>query len=1517
MSIEKLISPFIESQFPQFYQEEGPQFIEFVKAYYSWLESQGEILHEARSLLEYRDIDTTLQNFMVYFKNKYINSIPENILADKSLLIKYILDLYRSKGSDRSYALLFKILFNEDIEIYTPGKDVFKLSDGDWVVPKYIELTDCPYFVNMIGHKIYSSSNFASAVVDNYFVKFVNNKYINVLILNDIKGNFTYGEKILCEAVPEITIDNGPIIIGSLSSIGVTDGGLNYNVGDLVNVNNSGVGGVARVVSTTDRNGQVQFTLLDGGSGFSLDAIVNVVGETREIDSITLDSFVHVDVAKTEGIFGLYENIYFSNNLIANNKISGAVLSTTSNVVTGNSTFSIPVMAGDLVYFESNNQVSTPSTTKVNTTTNKINITNHGYSTGDKIYYLSLGSPAIQYLADTGTVDLIDDEPYYVIKFDNNYIYLALTKDDAIIGATETPIGLTKALNLTGAGNPYQIFKNTVLNANVIVGTVYDKENDHSFILTEKPSWSSANATSGIVTGSGVIRNFDYVTGNVVISNSSVSKVITDIGPPEVSILPIDYLTSDHKIIASTSQASTVISTSDDVRYVITVKPQAVKNSANKIVSYKGHMLENRDTVRLDYIQGVENLNIQDYSYYVKVVNTYAFELFTDRDLDANTSTNYYTDELKKANYQVPVIDNPYLYYIPNSGYTYQNPGGVGATFKIGSLVNKEIYRLNTDHIEDYVNERMESDARVGGGWDIHLSDVVGTFSSGDILVIDEVPVKRFDAGITTTETLMANGEFMFGTGIGDQSHPELTVVNTDESYIETISKNPSLVDTGVNNPSISGPRPKIALTDLIVDDVIYILNHSYVTGDPTYYRSNGGDPIRISEVGYNTDEDGYLLDNQVYYVNVIDVNHFKLALNKDNAIWGITYNITETGNDAQTFRRENLTRCDIAVAPGGFVGNSLTSLGNEFSAGSSYHVDAIMDDEVISLSGGECTSVIANIVQLQQIEVSPPVVGYPIFGGDLKSIGHRFVQYNPMATGHTSTFWGGESNGNESGVNLALGNPCLLYLPAFSIPPINTPISFQVYNNEEYPQPTLPYGMTAGQTYYSKFVDDEDEIYFENKIHFAPTPFIPVDPADVNLIDNKIYVENHGFVTGDSLYYVSKSEADQVVTSKITYNDGTEHELEDEKGSQLSPLVDPPYGIIRLNDNEFQIALTPALALAETPLILSGAGNIHQSIRKSHLIGCGVEFAPEGTTGAYEYPPYDGADPNHPVGTKYEIYFDKAQGTVIKTDRLTHYDFPKITVAPYDDRENLDTYISDALTYVDKEVGDIARLSNINSGEGYANDPKVVVIEPLIYELREVGKNGGYKGFNANVVAKAGYAGGIATAIEIVDSGYGYERDQQVALTNENNPYGIIGTTVIDLAGKSKGYWKSNQGFLSDQIYLQDSYFYQKFSYEIIASRMLNTYETYVKDLVHPSGMKLFGRFINKNELEQENAEVVYITLNKNVITDEAPPVVKYGILTDDNTKENVDETTFTSDQKLKPYPPSSLNDNGGGSEA
>ena len=68
----------------------------------------------------------------------------------------------------------------------------------------------------------------------------------------------------------------------------------------------------------------------------------------------------------------------------------------------------------------------------------------------------------------------------------------------------------------------------------------------------------------------------------------------------------------------------------------------------------------------------------------------------------------------------------------------------------------------------------------------------------------------------------------------------------------------------------------------------------------------------------------------------------------------------------------------------------------------------------------------------------------------------------------------------------------------------------------------------------------------------------------------------NHGFITGDAIYYVSKSERDQV-TDNITYTltpGGQEFELDDEKGSALAFISDPSYGVIRLDDDYFQIAL-------------------------------------------------------------------------------------------------------------------------------------------------------------------------------------------------------------------------------------------------------------------------------------------------------------------------------------------------------
>lgn len=276
-AIEKFVSPFIPQQFPAFYKEEGPNFIAFVKAYYEWMESANQALQRSRSLLEYADIDTTEQEFLKYFRNTYLHSLPESIIADKRLLVKHILDLYRAKGTPRAYELLFRLIFNEDIELYVPSNFIFKPSNGEWTVPRYIEVSDNDYLEKLIGKQIYNSSRNATAVVESVNQKVVNKRLFHVLTLSSIKGRFKFGEKILCASVPEITLDNAPNVLGSLTAIAIENGGLGFTAGDIVDVTGDGVDAKARIAAVRDENGKVNFRLESGGSGYSLDGTVITV----------------------------------------------------------------------------------------------------------------------------------------------------------------------------------------------------------------------------------------------------------------------------------------------------------------------------------------------------------------------------------------------------------------------------------------------------------------------------------------------------------------------------------------------------------------------------------------------------------------------------------------------------------------------------------------------------------------------------------------------------------------------------------------------------------------------------------------------------------------------------------------------------------------------------------------------------------------------------------------------------------------------------------------------------------------------------------------------------------------------------------------------------------------------------------------------------------------------------------------------------------------------------------------
>jgi hypothetical protein len=297
--IEKTISNFVESQFPQFYLTEGPNFVLFVKAYYEWMETEGQAIRQARTLMDYRDIDNTLDDFLIHFQQKYLYGIPFEVIINPRYLLKHILDVYRSKGTIQCYKLLFKLIYNQDIDVYLPGSDILKPSDNKWNQPTYVEVTDTPALANYIGKSVVGLSSNTTAIIESYGKEPVNYSIISSLYLSNIQpqgGAFVIGEKIVIDGQQSnsVAILNAPTVIGSMDSVSIISGGQNFNLGDILKVVHKepttnkvvskGVNGVVKVTSVSKivANGALIFDLSSSGFGYANNPLVFVYKGTND-----------------------------------------------------------------------------------------------------------------------------------------------------------------------------------------------------------------------------------------------------------------------------------------------------------------------------------------------------------------------------------------------------------------------------------------------------------------------------------------------------------------------------------------------------------------------------------------------------------------------------------------------------------------------------------------------------------------------------------------------------------------------------------------------------------------------------------------------------------------------------------------------------------------------------------------------------------------------------------------------------------------------------------------------------------------------------------------------------------------------------------------------------------------------------------------------------------------------------------------------------------------------------------
>jgi hypothetical protein len=365
--ILKKISSQIDSQFPGFIREEGPQFVAFMKAYFEYMEQDGNPINSIRALKDNLDIDRTIESFVDYFRKEFMIDIPKDVMADKRLLAKHIREFYRSRGSAESYKFLFRALYGQEIELYYPGDDILRASDGRWKRETRLRIA-APFAKNprsLEGNTIKGVTSGATAYIQDIIGTTALGIEVYDMTAENILGTFLDGERVYNTNDPTnyATINSQ---VGSIINVNIQSGGAFHNLGDSVTIAGAGSteDATATVTEVTNR-GAVTVKIAKAGGGYTKENTkVIVTGGNGKDFEVGIASFkkqtigglsINTDLISSVKNVRLNEGPFFvrygANSSTVATKLTGSITTSgASNTVTGSGTkFQTQLKVGDLV----------------------------------------------------------------------------------------------------------------------------------------------------------------------------------------------------------------------------------------------------------------------------------------------------------------------------------------------------------------------------------------------------------------------------------------------------------------------------------------------------------------------------------------------------------------------------------------------------------------------------------------------------------------------------------------------------------------------------------------------------------------------------------------------------------------------------------------------------------------------------------------------------------------------------------------------------------------------------------------------------------------------------------------------------------------------------------------------------------------------------------------------------------------------------------------------------------------
>ena len=232
-----------------------------------------------QDLLNFRDPDKVISNFLTKFRTEFLNTLPETLSngVDKRKLIKNVNSLYRAKGTNRGHQLFFRLLFGVDSQTIYPRENMLRLSDGKWDSQKILRaISSAGDTARLIGRTIEGETSGATAIVEDIFKFQIGGNEVTEFILDEetVLGTFQTSEFVRgTENDDEDTYIKASVTgIPSVSTI-LNDGSL-YNEGDTVSVTGGGQGAVVQV-NAVGRGGITEFIIANSGSGYVIGDDIN------------------------------------------------------------------------------------------------------------------------------------------------------------------------------------------------------------------------------------------------------------------------------------------------------------------------------------------------------------------------------------------------------------------------------------------------------------------------------------------------------------------------------------------------------------------------------------------------------------------------------------------------------------------------------------------------------------------------------------------------------------------------------------------------------------------------------------------------------------------------------------------------------------------------------------------------------------------------------------------------------------------------------------------------------------------------------------------------------------------------------------------------------------------------------------------------------------------------------------------------------------------------------------------